>query len=315
MQWPVMVSFFPIYSSMVKKVWLLYNEEAGHKEHEARELVLAVARAGYDCRAVSIKSNGWEKIPPEIDIVAVAGGDGTVSKVIKKMQKKYNGKKTWPVGILPFGTANNIANSIGTIGKLDELIAGWGQRVVEFNTATVKKGNKKHRFCEAAGFGLFPQHLRDMALTDSKDLPPPERLLAACKGFLYSVMHTVPSYYEIEADGYRQHGEYIMVELANTKWMGPSLTFAQDADHSDGLLELVLYTEADREALYSKIESMMHGKKVEMHAPALRASRFSIRSSATEFHVDEDAVENDPESTLQIEIEPGTVPLFIPVEK
>jgi diacylglycerol kinase (ATP) len=300
---------------MREKVWLLYNETAGHKEHDAREIVLAIAKAGYDCRAVSIKSNGWEKIPPETDIVAVAGGDGTVSKVIKKMQDKYGGKKNWPIGILPFGTANNIANSVGSVGKMDELIATWGQHIVEFNTAVIKKGKKQYRFCEAGGFGLFPQHLEDMTLTQTKELPPPERLQSACKGFLYSVQHCKPQFYEIEADGRRFNGEFIMVELVNTKWMGPSLTFAQDADHTDGLLELVLYTEADRQELYSKIENTMHGKKVEMKQPALRASHFSILTGAPRFHVDEEAVKNDPPGGLQVEMEETTVQLFTMVEK
>jgi len=55
------------------------------------------------------------------DIVAVAGGDGPVGKVARRLI----GSPT-PIAILPLGTANNIANTLDVTGKsLKELIRSW----------------------------------------------------------------------------------------------------------------------------------------------------------------------------------------------
>jgi hypothetical protein len=55
------------------------------------------------------------------DLVAVAGGDGTVASVARRMVGRGI-----PVAVLPMGTANNIARSLGLLKKsFEELVEGW----------------------------------------------------------------------------------------------------------------------------------------------------------------------------------------------
>jgi len=69
-----------------------------------------------------VKEKKWKKaLKKPGDIVAVAGGDGTVGKVARRLI----GSPT-PIAILPLGTANNIANTLDVTGKsLKELIRSW----------------------------------------------------------------------------------------------------------------------------------------------------------------------------------------------
>lgn len=297
---------------MQQKILLLYNPKAGHGEHEEEELVKEIEKAGYRCEAVSTKSNGWEKIPPDIDFIVAAGGDGTVGKIILQLQELEAAHKGWPVGIIPLGTANNIANSVGSTGKLKKIIAGWSQGATVFNTATVDTGTELHRFCEGAGFGLFPRHLQDMEGTNTKNLSPVDRLEAAQKGFLHSVQHCKPAYYELEGDGYRKTGEYLMVELVNTKHLGPGLSFAPGADHTDGLLELVLFTEKERQDLYQYLSNMMYGKKARLKKEPVLLPWLSIRSDAGHFHVDEDLVEHNSSKPVTITMDARVVRVLGP---
>jgi diacylglycerol kinase family enzyme len=47
------------------------------------------------------------------DLVAVAGGDGTVAKAARHMPDR-----NVPLALLPIGTANNVAHSLDLLGEL-----------------------------------------------------------------------------------------------------------------------------------------------------------------------------------------------------
>src|SRR5262245_12024906 len=55
-----------------------------------------------------------------VDVIIAAGGDGTVAKTIRKLPDR-----SIPIAILPIGTANNIAHSLGIAGKPAEIIGNW----------------------------------------------------------------------------------------------------------------------------------------------------------------------------------------------
>ena len=70
----------------------------------------------------SCKEKKWKKVLKKpCDIVAVAGGDGTVGKVARELIEKRI-----PIAVLPLGTANNIAKSLGIADiPLQDLVASW----------------------------------------------------------------------------------------------------------------------------------------------------------------------------------------------
>jgi len=56
------------------------------------------------------KKRGSEKPQKKFDLILVAGGDGTVTKVARRLVAM---KSEIPLAVLPVGTANNFARSLG----------------------------------------------------------------------------------------------------------------------------------------------------------------------------------------------------------
>src|SRR2546423_14870138 len=102
-------------------VSLLHNPKAGNESHDKKKLREAIESAGFECRYLSTKKNGWKDFDEQVDFIVVAGGDGTVSKVAEELLKR-NGKKIIPIAILPLGTANNIAKSLHISGETEKII-------------------------------------------------------------------------------------------------------------------------------------------------------------------------------------------------
>src|SRR5947207_7501500 len=103
------------------RVTLIHNPTAGGGEHAAERLVAAIERAGYQVAYFSSKEVRIGRVLKRpCDIIAIAGGDGTIRKVA--VRARPDGP---PLTILPLGTANNIAKSLGVSGQPGRLAAGW----------------------------------------------------------------------------------------------------------------------------------------------------------------------------------------------
>ena len=105
------------------KVTLIHNPDAGSTDEScADEIANSIRAAGHSVVCQSCRNAGWEKALLEPgDLVAVAGGDGIVGTVAKQMIGK-----SVPIAVLPMGTANNIASTLGLTGlSMDDLIRGW----------------------------------------------------------------------------------------------------------------------------------------------------------------------------------------------
>src|ERR1044072_2398775 len=92
---------------------LFHNPTAGEGEHTRKKLVSLMEAAGFDCSYSSTKKKRWEKIESkDTDFIVIAGGDGTVRKVAEELLDQKVLNKILPIGLLPLGTANNIAKTL-----------------------------------------------------------------------------------------------------------------------------------------------------------------------------------------------------------
>ncbi|TMA83666.1 MAG: hypothetical protein E6J74_35775 [Deltaproteobacteria bacterium] len=136
------------------RVTLIHNPDAGDGDQPSGDEILSLMRsAGYSAVYQSSKEPGWEKALEEpADIVAVAGGDGTVGKVAKRLIGKHT-----PIAILPLGTANNIATSLNLIDPpIEHLIAGWAiARRMKYDVGIASGPWGSTCFIEGLGVGLF----------------------------------------------------------------------------------------------------------------------------------------------------------------
>src|SRR5216110_2069328 len=104
------------------RIILMHNPTAGRGKHDKRELMAALANAGHHAIYQSTKKSDYKKaLKKPADLVLAAGGDGTVGKVGCELIDSGI-----PLGVLPLGTANNLARSLGFIASPEEIIARLG---------------------------------------------------------------------------------------------------------------------------------------------------------------------------------------------
>ena len=100
------------------KIALFHNPSAGSAVLNASKLMRLFENKGYDVRYRSTKENGWEKVFTEpFDRIVIAGGDGTVSRLAPWLAARET-----PFCILPLGTANNCARSLGQMNSVEDVI-------------------------------------------------------------------------------------------------------------------------------------------------------------------------------------------------
>ena len=101
---------------------LVHNPTAGLRYPSKDELIAMLEEQGFKVKYRSAKrpdlATKLEK--NHGDLIVAAGGDGTIAKVAKILLGQPD--QGAPMAILPCGTANNIALSLGISGPTEELI-------------------------------------------------------------------------------------------------------------------------------------------------------------------------------------------------
>jgi diacylglycerol kinase (ATP) len=274
------------------RVTLMHNPKAGHDSPSDDDLIELLKQAEYKVEYQSTKKKKWKDALEEPgDLVVAAGGDGTIAKVATEMAGR-----DIPVAILPVGTANNIATSLGIGGRLEEIVAGWDiarRRRIDIGTATGPWGTR--RFLEAVGFGLFTQ---SMALVESREEAeePGDRdeELERDLRFLRMTLDAARSHHRhISLDGEDLSGDYFLAEVMNIRCIGPNLCLAPNADTGDGMLDVVLLGEHDRRRFQEYLDRHLDDRQVLPHLPVHTGRVVRFRWDGLPIHVD-DHIYADP---------------------
>ncbi len=268
------------------RVTLLHNRSAGSEDHAEHELEASMRRAGHD--VVDVASNLEELLDMlskrRPDVIAIAGGDGTVSRAACALAGRHI-----PLAILPIGTANNTALTLGVKGSMDAIVAGWARGSHRrFDLATVVEGDELAPFSEAIGWGIFPD-----VIAETTDLASPDEredtLERDRRAFRARIDWAKPVHYDIEVDGETIAGEYLLVEVVNIPYIGPRLEVSPSSNPSDGRFELVFAGESERTALLEFASSGTIPKGVRL--PTRSATYVTVRSTARRYHLDGKLIE------------------------
>jgi diacylglycerol kinase (ATP) len=212
---------------------LFHNPQAGAGDHCAEALCEMLRGAGLDVRYCSTKGPDFKKMLKEsADLAIIAGGDGTVGKVVTKLAGSGI-----PVAIVPLGTANNIATSLGISGVDEEHAAGWrtGRRQrFDIGLATGCWG--KRLFVEAVGCGVFAKAIGTKV---DEDALRQERLRLGRRSLWNILKKAIPLEVEIEIDGKRVDGDLLAVEALNIGYTGSRLPLFPEADPGDRGFDVV----------------------------------------------------------------------------
>src|SRR5947207_13732472 len=140
----------------MKIVNLLHNPTAGNEDQAKEELVSLLETSEFKCRYSYLKKD-WKKMDEKVDFIVAAGGDGTIREITKELLDRKLSEKTWPIALLPLGTANNIAQALNVDGNTEEIIQSWHHTHVKaFDVGRIRGLPKVDFFLESLGYGIFP---------------------------------------------------------------------------------------------------------------------------------------------------------------
>ena len=216
----------------MKQAVFLYNTQSVKgKAARSVEAICTVFRAyGYEIepRLIDFSANPFDG-NETIDLMVVAGGDGTVNYVVNAMKRKG---LDIPLGVIPSGTANDFARALGMSREPLEAarqIASGGVERVDVGCVNGLW------FVNIFSFGIFT--------TTSQRTPDKRKHRIGKLAYIiegvkeFRSMHAVPL--EIEADGERFDLRSLMVLIFNGETAG-GFHLARRSSIKDGLFDCIL---------------------------------------------------------------------------
>jgi diacylglycerol kinase (ATP) len=298
------------------RITLMHNPKAGDVEHGKKELMAALAKAGHHATYQSTKKKDYKKaLKNPTDLVLAAGGDGTVVEVACRLIDTGI-----PLGVLPLGTANNLARSLGFLASSEEIIArleGGKRRAFDIGVTRGPWGTRY--FFEAVGGGLFADYVR-AAKDKSQKIRrlSKEQEMARHVSLLHRLLHDYPAQrWKIDIDGKDISDRYILWEAMNIRSVGPALYLASQAAIKDGQLDFVCAREADRSLVMDHLEARLAEKKHKFPLPIRRFRQLRIIWEGSTLHLDDEPwprkkQEVKSPSEIEITVKPSALVILQP---
>jgi diacylglycerol kinase (ATP) len=287
------------------KALLFHNPNAGNDENSKEALLSALKLAGYSVTYCSVKDDDYEDaLKRSVDLIVVAGGDGTVAKVIARLPDRGI-----PVAILPLGTANNIARSMGIAGSpvhLAEVLRPDRSRRLDIGTAEGPWG--ECHFVEAVGVGPISRSLekkKTNGKTNSVD-----NMRKGREGLQKLLRKADPLDIEIIIDGKPVTDDFLAIEVVNVAYTGPALPLAPEADSGDGKLDIVCVTNAHRKDMIDWLEAPQEGP-----APVkiIQGRKVKITGNLPHQRVDDKVFDpTEEKATIRVELEHEAAKVLVP---
>jgi diacylglycerol kinase family enzyme len=233
---------------------LVHNPTSGTKGHDKDSILAALKLADYETRYVSTKADNADEalkdgLKKGADIIVAAGGDGTVATVLRA-----HSDRSIPIALLPLGTANNIARSLGIAGTPQELVETWKTdhaSPLDIGCALGSWGSTL--FLESFGVGAFADFLRQAS---KKKKPEGADNLRKGREILQKVIKDAePIDIEIIIDGKALKGEFLGVEVMNIAFTGPGLPLAAKANAGDGKFDVICFTADKRKDMIAWLDA------------------------------------------------------------
>jgi diacylglycerol kinase family enzyme len=305
------------------RVLLLHNPTAGDEEHDREALIEAFLASAHDVSYQSIRRKGWkDSLDATVDVFVAAGGDGTVRRVAIALAERLSERPRVPLTVLPLGTANNIAGTLGVVADAEALAAGLERGWLTRLAVGVARGPwGENRFVESAGIGLFAAMIRESKLEAVRLAPTGQldersaRLEFGADMLRHVLSKAEPTPIRVEADGHDLSGSYFLAEAMNITSIGPGVELAPDADHAGDFLDLVLAGEAERAHLEEYFTWMGQNAGVASPIEPRRVRRVSLKWTPDMGHLDDQLWPDTdaPAGDVSLEIE-TLLPILIPAE-
>ncbi len=283
------------------RITLVHNPTAGDSRFPGR-LQIVAALAAFGWRVEAVDENDLDRgLASPGDAVVIAGGDGTVGQVARRLAGTGVS-----MGIIPTGTANNVARTLG-IGvepqrAIECLPHAVGRDIdLGFFSAEGIGG----RFLEGLGVGLLARAM-------AEGPHPPRKTLGHALDVLARELESFePTPSRIRIDGRELSGNFLVASVMNLRSLGPAIGLAPDARFDDGELDVVLVRPEQRGGLLAHLRGEIDPERLprfEVH----RAKRVRLEGPHTWVHVDDRTTRL--EGAAEIWVEPSAARFLIPQE-
>ena len=237
------------------------------------------------------------------DVIVAMGGDGTIGAVIRGIA----GSKT-SLGIIPAGTENDIARSLGIPEDLKEaceIIASGNIRKLDLGQISTKK-RKKFYFFMVAAIGLTATIYPLIAEV-------PEGKLGGIKDALNTLLKfkSAPIVNLTLNDESKIEVETMLVTIANTPVIGVKNLVAPEASLEDGLLDIAVYPGFSKAELISYFLKTAHeGETSDGRIQRYKAKKIKVKTTPKLDIAAEEILLG--KGTARIKVLPGALRILAP---
>lgn len=221
----------------MRKIRLIYNKSAGQNKSSEiiSDVIGRLSENEFEVTAFrASKENSCENFiketPEDTYGIIVAGGDGTINKVVNFMMK-YNIRV--PLGIIPAGTSNDFAKHLGLFGNVQLAV----QKIIEGNVEGVDVGRVNDTyFINVLSAGMFSStsYKTDKRLKD---------VLGHLSYFLTAAKQPFeqrPFKIKIETEDAVLEENVVVFIVFNGSSVGRIDLFSYDPSIQDGMLDMVI---------------------------------------------------------------------------
>lgn len=216
---------------------IIWNPEAGDGtaddvDQRRNALQMALTGAGVDAELFESGSESESErridraLADGIGAIVAAGGDGTVRSVAFRLLGR-----DVPLGIVPMGTAMNVARSLGIPLDLDgaaKVLASGSVRAIDVGEV------RGQPFLEIASIGLGAEVLSSATHVG-------EGRLHAGLDLVRTAWRYRRTRVRLQLDGREVRGHALMVAVANGPFTGRAINLAPEARIDDGRFDVLLY--------------------------------------------------------------------------
>jgi diacylglycerol kinase (ATP) len=301
----------------MNKARVVHNPNAGAGSFTPETLRAMLQAKGYHVTYASAKEPGWAKWDEADDMVIVAGGDGTVRKVVKSLLERPLLQKQFSVAVLPLGTANNISKTFYQNTEHEAIVDEWqAGRSWWIDIGRVQGVPKEGFFMEGMGVGVFPSLMKDMQLRDLEDITNPADEVKLAQEVLCKIVKNYkPHHADLHIDGKDYSGEYVLIEIMNIRSVGPNLVLSPDADAGDGQFEVVMIKKEEREKLAAYVKALAEGSTDIQTFNTVKAQNISLCWGGKLVHVDDKLLKVGSDNVIRVELRKGLIQLLTGQEK
>lgn len=217
------------------QVLIVFNPVSGSGNRRIVEAVQqALSNRGCDVSLYPTQSAGdatryLAAYEGQLDVVAVAGGDGTINEVVNGLRERDN--QSYRLALIPTGTVNVLAAELG-IGKTPEGIADI---ILQGREKPIYLGSvNDRRFVLMAGIGY------DAWVVDNVDLALKKKVgkLAYVLSMLKQLRHFGKKTYQLTVDSERYQANSVVI--TNGRYYAGSFVLSRQADLSKPTTQVLM---------------------------------------------------------------------------